>query len=322
MADNLLSFMVRNPEEKIIVWADNVHVMLDNSSINQPVIGGFISAGNHIKKRLQDKVYSLATIHANDSIYVKGEWQKTPIKSNSFEYILSEKDEDYLFIDSHQKAMEKSFDSRLLSFTTFYNLKLNQFHDGYIFFKHGTLPKSQLKRINKTQNDTLPKKRIERPKAEKKQTSKIISLKGRLLDSNTKEPVAFANLIMKDEQIYRVADENGYFELTINERMFKESTVEISSMGYQSKIIALNDFQKEIMLNPSFESLAEVVISAHLTPASVLKKAVKTKHKNHTTVPFNYQRYSHIILNAKDTTFIDLDLITTNFMIMVSNLNT
>ena len=315
MADNLISYVEKNPKEKLIVWADNVHIMLDNSSINQPIIGEFISAGNHIKEKFQDKVYSLATIHANDSLYDDGrrKWEKTPIKSGSFEDLLSKKEADYLFVDAHQKAMNKSYDSRLLSFINFYELRLNEFHDGYIFFKQATLPESEKKAITKAQEDIITENKIASPKAEKEKSGKIIRLKGKLIDATNKEPIAFANLIMKDEQIYRVADENGYFELTVNERMFKESSIEISSMGYKSKIIPLEELKKEISLNPSFESLAEVVISAHLTPLSVLKKAVKSKYKNHPKEPFNYGRYSHIILNAKDTTFIDVDLITKNY---------
>ncbi|MDN3595827.1 erythromycin esterase family protein [Zunongwangia endophytica] len=314
MADNLISYVERNPKEKIIVWADNIHIMLDNSSINEPIIGGFISAGTYIKEKLRDNVYSLATIHANDSLYDDGrrKWEKTPIKTGSFEDILRKKQADYLFIDAHQKAMDKSYDSRLLSFINFYELRLNEFHDGYIFLKQATLPKSESKAITKAKEDTITESKIASPKAEKEKSGKIITLKGKLIDATNNEAVAFANLIMKEEQIYRVADENGHFELSVNERMFKESSVEISSMGYKSKIIALEELQKEIQLEPSFESLAEVVISAHLTPISVLKKAVKAKYKNHTKEDFNYQRYSHIILNAKDTTFIDVDLITAN----------
>lgn len=315
MADNLISYVKRNPEEKIIVWADNIHIMLDNSSINQPIIGEFVSAGNHIKEKLRNNVYSLATIHANDSLYDYGtrRWEKTPIKIGSFEDILLKKDTDYLFVDAHQKAMNKSYDSRLLSFINFYDLRLNEFHDGYIFFTQATLPKSKKKAITKAKDDTLTENKMVTPKVAKEKSGKIITLKGQLIDAKKNEPVAFANLIMKNEQIYRVADENGYFELTVNERMFEESSVEISSMGYKSITIPLNELKKEIQLNPSFESLAEVVISAHLTPISVLKKAIKAKYKNHTKFDFNYQRYSHIILNAKDTTFIDLDLITKNY---------
>ncbi|WBL25586.1 erythromycin esterase family protein [Zunongwangia sp. HGR-M22] len=315
MADNLISYVERNPKEKIIVWADNIHIMLDNSSINQPIIGEFVSAGNYIKEKLQDDVYSLATIHANDSLYDDGrrKWEKTPIKTGSFEDILRKKEADYLFIDAHQTAMDKSYDSRLLSFINFYELQLNEFHDSYIFFKKASLPKSEKKAITEAKEDTITENKIASPKAEKEKSGKIVRLKGKLIDAANNEPVAFANLIMKDEQIYRVADENGHFELTINDRMFKESSVEISSMGYERKTIALNKLQKEISLNPSFESLGEVVISAHLTPISVLKKAVKAKFKNHSKDDFNYQRYSHIILNTKDTTFIDLDLITKNY---------
>ena len=50
MADNLLTYIKRHPEEKIIAWADNIHFINDNSSVTKPIAKDFISMGSYIKK--------------------------------------------------------------------------------------------------------------------------------------------------------------------------------------------------------------------------------------------------------------------------------
>ncbi len=308
MASNLLSYIERNEDEKIMVWADNIHVMNNNSSINGAFKKGFISMGNHIKEALGAKVYSLATIHANDSLYDK-KWESTPVLKGSFEDKLDETNKAYLFVSSNQDAMNRLYNTRLLSFEDFSELRLDQLHDGYIFLEHATLPRKKqdfLADVNKTT------KKKEEEEIQKLVQKNLITLKGRILDSDTNEPVSFANIILKEQELYRVADREGFFELTVNKRMFDNASATISSMGFEGKTIRLNELKGKTFLSPSFESLNEVVITAHLTPLSVLKKAVKSKYKNHTEEPFNYYRYSNSIINVNDVTKVDVDLITRN----------
>jgi len=308
MAHNLLSYMDRNNDEKIVVWADNIHIMNNNSSINRPIAKEFISMGNHIKEKLGEKVYSLATIHSNDSLYDK-KWESTPVLKRSFEDKLDEINKPYLFVSSNQEAMNKLYNTRLLSFIDFYEIRLDQVHDGYVFFEHATLPKKEQDRIIKSDESDIKK---EGKDIQKVVAKNLITLKGRILDLETKEPVSFANIILKEEELYRVADENGFFQLLVNKRMFENASATISSMGFDGKTIKLKDLKDITYLSPSFESLNEVVIIAHLTPLSVLKKAVKSKYKNHAEEPFNYYRYSNSIINVNDVTKVDVDLITKN----------
>ena len=309
MADNILAYMNRNSNEKIMIWADNIHVMSDNSSIDIPVAEEFVSMGNHIKQELAEKVYSLATIHANDSLYHK-EWHQTPVLKGSFEDKLKQNNQDYLFVSSDQEAMKTMQKTRLLSYEDFFDLRMDELHDGYIFFKHATLPKKDLEML--AEKEELIKKREGEKAIQKEIQKNLITLTGRILDSETNEPVSFANIILKEQELYRVADEDGYFSLTVNQRMFDNASAEISSMGFEASTIELKKLKDKTYLNPSFESLGEVVITAHLTPRSVLKKAVKSKYDNHTDEEFNYYRYSNSIINLNDETKIDLDLITKN----------
>ena len=309
MADNILAYMNRNSNEKIMIWADNIHVMSDNSSIDIPVAEEFVSMGNHIKQELAEKVYSLATIHANDSLYHK-EWHQTPVLNGSFEDKLKQNDQAYLFVSSDQEAMKTIQKTRLLSYEDFFDLRMDEVHDGYIFFNHATLPERDLEKL--AEKEELIKKREGEKAIQKEIQKNLITLTGRILDSETNEPVSFANIILKEQELYRVADEDGYFSLTVNQRMFDNASAEISSMGFEASTIELKKLKDKTYLNPSFESLGEVVITAHLTPLSVLKKAVKSKYDNHTKEDFNFYRYSNSIINLNDETKLDLDLITKN----------
>jgi len=307
MAENLLSYVDRNPNEKSIVWADNVHVINNNSSIKKPVAKDFISMGSYIKKKLKDNVYSLATIHANDSLLDLGtnKWHLTPIKQNSFEEELLNQGKDYLFVASNQEAMQSVKETRLLNFIDYTLARLDELHDGYIFFQKATLPKKEIEDVIVSEKQLDLGKDIE--PIEKGQS---IILKGQLLDRNDNVPIPFATLILKKEEIYRVADENGFFELPVKKSMLINAKVSISSMGFQPKTILLKDLKDKNYLNPNFEALEEVVVKGYLSPLTVLKKAVLNKKQNYPLDPFNFYRYGNVVFNKNDTTGLDLEVIT------------
>jgi len=307
MADNLLSYMHRNPNEKVICWADNIHIINDFSSVKKPVLKDFISMGTHIKKELKGKVYSLATIHANDSLLEKITWHKTPLIKGSFEDKLKTLRTPYLFVSSNQEAMKNPQQSRLLDFVDFTKIRLDQLHDGYIFFEKATVPKNKLESLNE---------RIENKKLLATERIKLISkvesftIKGQITDSETNASIPYANLIMKNEEIYRVADDNGNFELPITNKILENASVSISSIGYESRIIQLKNLTSKIQLSPKYEELDEIIITGYLSPKTVLKKAIKLINVNHPTNLHNYNRYGNAVINKNDNTILDLETIT------------
>ncbi|WP_452219939.1 erythromycin esterase family protein [Lacinutrix salivirga] len=309
MADNLLSYIKRNPNEKIICWADNVHIINDNSSISKPIAKDFISMGSYIHQDLKEKSYSLATIHANDSLFDNGtkKWHLTPIKTNSFEYELNSLNKPYLFVTSNQEQIKSIKETRLLNFVDFTNARLDELHDGYIFFQNATLPKLETLK----DSITVSNKQIALgKKIEQIEIGENVILKGQLLNEENNEPIPFATLILKKEEIYRVADENGFYELPIKKAMLKNSTVAISSMGFETKTISLKELNDKTYLKSRFEELDEVIITGYLSPKAVLKKAISNKKLNHPTEPFNFYRYGNVLVNKNDITELDLELIT------------
>jgi len=138
-------------------------------------------------------------------------------------------------------------------------------------------------------------------------------LKGQILDKESNAPIPFATLILKKEEIYRVADENGFYKLTVKKTIMQNASVAISSMGYETKTFLLKELKDKTSLDPKFEELDEVVIIGHLSPTSVLKTAISKKALNHPIEPFNFYRYGKVLVNKNDTTELDLELITKDY---------
>jgi len=310
MADNLLSYMARNENEKIIGWADNIHIINNMTSIKKDTIRDFIPMGSHLKKVLGNTVYSLATIHANDSLLQKTTWYQTPVLENSFEHKLKSLHKPFLFVTSNQLEMRKPMQHRLLSFIEFTEGRLDQLFDGYIFIENATIPKNQkvffkeknkINFIKKLQSDSTYSKRNK------------IAVKRKIVDAELNIPISYANIEIINAEIYRIADVNGLFELPENKEIPANTTVQISSMGYQTKRIPFNKLEEEIYLNPSIESLGTVEIIAAKSPKSVLKKAIKQIIYNNPLEPFNSKRYIHNISNINDETILDIELITKEY---------
>lgn len=312
MADNLLSYIHRNPGEKVICWADNIHIIKDNSSIKKPIASDFVSMGSYIHQELKEKAYSLATIHANDSLLDLGtnKWHLTPIKSNSFENELESLKKPFLFVSSNQEAMKSTKYTRLLNFIDFTKARLDQLHDGYIFLQKASLPKRE------TVSDSLVQSSGQVDVGKKIDPTEVgekVLLKGQLLDKESNLPIPFATLILKKEEIYRVADENGFYELPVKNSLIESSEVTISSIGFETKTILLSDLQSKTYIKPKFEKLEEVFITGYLSPKTVLKKAISKRNLNHPTEPFNFHRYGNVLINKNDTTVLDLEVITKDY---------
>lgn len=141
-------------------------------------------------------------------------------------------------------------------------------------------------------------------------TENILILKGKIIDSETNESIPYCNLIIKNEEIYRVADDNGNFSLSISPKQLNTASVNVSSMGYDSRTIQLKDLTSSVKLTPKYEELDEIVITSYLQPKTILKKAINLIDTNHPTDIHNYDRYGQVVINKNDQTLLDIELIT------------
>jgi len=86
------------------------------------------------------------------------------------------------------------------------------------------------------------------------------AIKGKIFDSETKEPLSFASVYLEGTTIGTVSDRKGQFSLILKDRIFTKLVV--SFTGYKSEIIEkpFEAMPDTIFLIPSLNNLAEIVI--------------------------------------------------------------
>jgi len=98
-----------------------------------------------------------------------------------------------------------------------------------------------------------------------------------LLDSTTREPVAFANIGIPGKGIGTVSDEYGKFSLIIPDSL-KDQIVRITMIGYQKTGFYPSENQhRSILLKPQQLALKEVDITAKKIKVKILGNDTKTK---------------------------------------------
>ena len=121
-----------------------------------------------------------------------------------------------------------------------------------------------------------------------------------VLNFDTKEPIAFANIIF-DDDVYSgtISDIDGVF--------YTPNTVKkltISYIGYESKTMEVSSLNSNvIMLKPHISALDEVVITNTENPAHrIIRNAIKNRELNNpeNLNSFTYQSYDKIFVDGED----------------------
>ncbi|MCB0458778.1 MAG: carboxypeptidase-like regulatory domain-containing protein [Flavobacteriaceae bacterium] len=128
-----------------------------------------------------------------------------------------------------------------------------------------------------------------------------VKLNGIVKDSQTKEPLPFATIIL----------ENGIGDLTDTEGNFtinSSSSITyftVSYVGYKSKKVAIKGNEKfiTVLLEPSIENLKEVVLIAEENPAiKIIKKTIENKSSNaiqKKLTTYNFTTYNKLLVTAE-----------------------
>lgn len=124
------------------------------------------------------------------------------------------------------------------------------------------------------------------------------TIKGKVLDQKTQQPLAFVNLLLNnDPYTGGNTDINGEFYLESKDAI---QYITLSYVGYQSKTIYPKDSQYiEIKLQESNLNLNEIVVVAGENPAyRIIRKAIKNRPKNNPErfSSFRYKAYNKIRL--------------------------
>jgi len=88
---------------------------------------------------------------------------------------------------------------------------------------------------------------------------KTNKISAKIVDKQSKEPISFATIHVVNSVKGTVSDRLGYFYLNVEDKATK---IIISSIGYETKTIALKDLKETVFLNESNDLLEVVVVSA------------------------------------------------------------
>lgn len=308
MAKNLLNYIKVHPNEKIICWGANNHFVNDMLSVTTPILKDFKSMGSYLKNKLKRKLYSLAIVTAEDSINLAGKYYKSPIDSSSFEAYLKKIQSPYAFISSNQKAMKLKIKNRLFSPITFVNAKLNLLHDGYIYVDKAIPSNFRTSNKDKIRKNVIKKNKITN------------NISGYIKDKQTKKPLEFVNILINGSNLSAVTDENGYFELILPFNLNYKS-INISSIGYKGKTYLLNKVPHNIELENESIELEEVVIHKKISANTIIKNVIKNVKKNYSMKPFNSTHFANAKIKTKDSTLLNVDIVTNQYNRGYSNRN-
>lgn len=116
----------------------------------------------------------------------------------------------------------------------------------------------------------------------------FITIKGKVVDSETGVPLVFATVAVKESNVAIITNIDGEFTLKIGDPNVSKS-LEVSFLGYKNKIILLTDLKDNGYKNViSMESapipIKEIVVKP-LDPVEIVKKAIGNIGKNYEKAP-------------------------------------
>jgi len=159
---------------------------------------------------------------------------------------------------------------------------------------------------------------------------------GKLTDAKTQEPIAFASIRIKDRALGIISNTDGSFKIPLRYKEYGD-IIEISSMGYQTKEILIQNFSvdelNDVKLQPVTLALEEAVVTAEkkkkLTARQIVRKAIRAIPENYPVKPFStigyyrdyqldslqYVNLNEAIFEVFDEGFDAMDSITTKVKI-------
>lgn len=124
----------------------------------------------------------------------------------------------------------------------------------------------------------------------------------KIIDQETQDPVVFATVQIKSENLGVIADEHGFFRLPMNTKAERKFII-LSSIGYKTNEFQAGDFSSDkvniLKLAPQVEALDAVNIlvnrnkkeEPYISAEEIVKKAIFNIRLNFPTEPHSYIAY-------------------------------
>jgi hypothetical protein len=116
----------------------------------------------------------------------------------------------------------------------------------------------------------------------------FVTIKGKVVDAETKAPLVFATVAVKESNVAIVTNIDGEFTLKIGDPATSK-TLEVSFLGYKNKIVPLSDLRENgyknvISLETAPIPIREIIVKP-LDPVEIVAQAISRIGKNYEAVP-------------------------------------
>ncbi len=114
-------------------------------------------------------------------------------------------------------------------------------------------------------------------------------ISGKVIDSDTKEGLAFATILVPNTLLGTVTNIDGEFELKLSEAA---EEIQASYIGYSDQVLKITDLNKTVLFELSTQtfSLDEIIVRSK-TPLQFIIEAVENHPENFSQVPFETRGY-------------------------------
>jgi hypothetical protein len=116
----------------------------------------------------------------------------------------------------------------------------------------------------------------------------LITVKGKVVDSETGSPLVFATVAVKESNVAIVTNIDGEFTLKILDPAGSYN-IEVTFLGYKNKTVPISEMREDgyknvISLDPAPIPIKEIIVKP-LDPVDIVKKAIYSFSKNYESVP-------------------------------------
>jgi len=125
-------------------------------------------------------------------------------------------------------------------------------------------------------------------------------VRGRVVDSNTEEPIPFANLLLSEENRGTISDVDGFFEIEITN---PTTLLQVSHIGYNTQILQLENDADSITIKLERKPIDLAVV--HIYPGEnpalrIIRNVNRNRSANNPEAigPFSYRSYNKIVFSA------------------------
>jgi hypothetical protein len=122
----------------------------------------------------------------------------------------------------------------------------------------------------------------------KNDQQELLVIKGKVVDSETRKPLVFATVAVKESNVAIVTNIDGEFTLKIGETITSKN-LEVTYLGYKNKTIPISDLKDDggknvIELESAPIPIKEIIVKP-LDPNEIVRKAILNISKNYEDVP-------------------------------------